>query len=194
MLERIMGVITLKAPVYRAIAEDKSLTSQAGVIVAVIALIQGFCTSFVKVATDGSTSTSFLGGIVGAFTSLVLGLIAWVFSAWLLATIAKMLDGKTDTGEMLRVTGFVAIFGLTGIFNLLALVSQALTCVTSIISLVVFVLSLIGYFIGVREAAEFSTGKAIITAILATIANFIIVVLIGGAVATALAVLVGLAS
>jgi hypothetical protein len=43
-------------------------------------------------------------------------------------------------------------------------------------------LRLIGYIIGVREAGEFSTGNAIITAIIAAIINFLIVVVVGGAI------------
>ncbi len=45
---------------------------------------------------------------------------------------------------------------------------------------IVAILRIIGYTIGVREAAEFTTSKAIITAIIAGIVNFIIVTAIGG--------------
>ena len=184
MLERILGVITLKTPIYRQIADDKTATTQAAMIVVIVTLIQGFCTGLVK-STASGVSVDLLGGLAQAVSNLVLGLIGWVVSAWLLAMIAKALGGKTDTSEMLRVTGFVQVFGLTGILNLAALISPVLICVTSIISIVVLILSLIGYTIGVREAAEFSTGKAVATALVAVIANFLIVVVVGGMIATA---------
>jgi hypothetical protein len=103
-----------------------------------------------------------------------------------LAFVAKQLDGKTSTSEMLRVTGYVSVFGVVSVLNIFRLI-PLLGCLTGLISLVVSLLYLIGYMIGVREAAEFTTGKAIITAVVAVVVNFVIVVLIGGAVITAIA-------
>jgi hypothetical protein len=68
-----------------------------------------------------------------------------------------------------------------------------LACIVGPISFVVAILRLIGYIIGVREAAEFTTVNAIITAIIAAIINFIILVVIGGAVAFTVLVALGLA-
>jgi hypothetical protein len=61
------------------------------------------------------------------------------------------------------------------------------------VSFIVAILKLIGYIIGVREAAEFSTGNAVITAIIAAIINFIIVVAIGGAIIAAILIPLGIA-
>jgi hypothetical protein len=41
MMNRIMGVLTLKAPVYREIADDPAATNQALILVIVVALIGG---------------------------------------------------------------------------------------------------------------------------------------------------------
>ena len=175
MLDRIMGVIMLKAPVYKEIAEDKQGTSQAAIVVVVATLISGFFSGLVKVSQTGTVSVSIVGAILGAILGVIFGLIAWVVAAWVLQFVAKMMGGKTDTGEMMRVTGFVQIFSLVGVLNVAALISAALVCVTGLVGFVVAILSLIGYIIGVREAAEFSTGNAVITAIIAAIVNFIIV-------------------
>ncbi|MBI5034591.1 MAG: YIP1 family protein [Chloroflexi bacterium] len=176
MLDRIMGVVTLKAPVYRGIADDQSATSQAGIIVVIVSLISGFFSGLVSVNTQtGATSVNIVGAVISAIVGLIFGLIAWVVAAWVLQFVAKMLGGKTDTGEMMRVTGYVQIFGLVSILNVLALAGTALSCVTGLLGFVVAILSLIGYIIGVREAAEFSTGNAVITAVIAAIVNFIII-------------------
>jgi hypothetical protein len=170
MFERIMGIITLKAPTYKTVAEDEAATKQAMLIVIVVSLIQGFVVGLLT--PDGGIS--FGSGIIRAIINLALGLAAWYVSAWLLATLAKAFGGKTDTNEMLRVTGYVYIFNLAVILNLAGLISTSLLCITSIIAIVILVLSLIGYVIGVREAAEFSTGNAIVTALIAAIASFLI--------------------
>ncbi len=194
MMDRIMGVLTLKAPTYRAIADDQSATSQAAIIVVIVTLISGFFSGIVSTnASTGSTSVSIVGAILGAIVGLIFGLIGWVVAAWILQFVAKQLGGKTDTGEMLRVTGFVQVFGLVSILNVLALAGTALACITGLIGFVVAILRLIGYVIGVREAAEFSTGNAIITAIIAAIVQFIIVA-IPTAIVAGILVAIGMAA
>jgi hypothetical protein len=183
MIDRLMGVITLKAPTYRQIADDESATSQAAMIVIVVSLIQGFFSGLVQVTTDGVVTTSIVGGVVGAVVGVCLGLLSWFVASWVLATVSTAMGGKTNTGEMLRVTGFVQIFGLISILNALVLVSPALSCVSGLLGLVIGILALIGYLIGVREAAEFDNTKAIIAAIVAAVVNFVITVVLAGIVA-----------
>ena len=190
-MERIMGVIMLRAPVYRAIADDKLGTTPAAIVFVIATLIRGFFDGIVT-SSSGTPTISIGGAFVGAITGLIIGAIAWVFTAWVLAFVAKQLDGKTDFSEMLRVTGYVAVFGVVSVLNIFKII-PVLGCLTGLISFAVAILSLVGYVIGVREAAEFTTGKAIITASVAAIVNFIIVVLIGGAILTALLVAFGLA-
>jgi hypothetical protein len=181
-LDRIMGVITLKAPIYRQIADDQTATSQAAIIVVIAMLVRGFFSGLFKASADGTFGVSVVGAIVGAIVILILGLVGWWVAAWVLQFVAGMFGGKTNTGEMLRVTGYVQVFSLVAVLNILALISPALLCIVGLIGLIVLVLSIIGYVIGVREAAEFSTTNAIITAIIAAVVNFIIVGVIGGAI------------
>jgi hypothetical protein len=178
MFDRIMGIVTLKAPTYKAVAHDEKATREAMMIVIIVSLIQGFVIGLIL--PEGGVSIT--AALMRAVVNLGVGLLSWYVVAWLLAAIAKAFGGKTDINEMLRVTGYVAIFNLAVLLNLAGLIATALLCITSIIGLVILVLSIIGYVIGVREAAEFSTGNAVITAVLAAIANFVIS-LIGGVIA-----------
>lgn len=185
-MDRIMGVITLKAPTYREIADDPNATTTAAIIVAVASLIGGFFTGLVSFDTTTNTSSANLtSGVVVAIVTVIFALIAWFISAWVLAFVAKWFGGKTNTPEMLRVTGYVNIFNLVSVLNILPLITPALGCISAIIGLVAAILRLIGFIIGVREAAEFSTGNAIVTAIIAAIVNFVIL-LIGGLLVAAL--------
>lgn len=186
MFERIMGIVTLKAPTYKAIAKDKSLTQEAMMIVIVVAVVNNLVSGIVNSSIAG---TSMVGGLLQAVVGAIFGLIAWYASAWLLAFVAnKFFQGKTATDEMLRVTGYVYVFNLVGVLSLLGLIAPALLCLTGLVGFAALILSLIGFVIGVREAAEFSTGNAVITAIIVAIAVFIITA-IGGTVA---AIVVGM--
>lgn len=195
-MDRIMGVLTLKAPTYRQIAEDPNATTPAAIIVAVVALLTGFVNGLIQRDTTGQNLLAPNIGlaVVGAIVGVIIALIAWFVTAWILAFVSKWFGGKTNTQEMLRVTGFVEIFAIVGVLSILALVSPALLCIVGIIGFVAAILRLIGYIIGVREAAEFSTGNAIITAIIAAIINFLIVVTIGAIVLGAIAGAMGLAN
>jgi hypothetical protein len=189
-----MGVITLKSPIYRQIADDKTATGQAALIVVIALLIRGFFEGLARINPQtGTVSVSIVGAIVGAIVAVIIGLIAWVVAAWVLAFVAKTLGGKTDTNEMLRVTGYVEIFSIVAVLDILLLGGSALAIIVGLISLIVAILKLIGYIIGVREAAEFSTGNAIVTAIIAAIVNFIIYALIGGAILAAILIPLGIA-
>jgi hypothetical protein len=174
MIERIIGVVTLKANVYKTIAEDPAATMEAWVIFAVTTVIAKFI---------GGIGTNVIWPVI---IGLIIGAIGLFFTAWVLAKVAGALGGKTDTNEMLRVTGYVSVFGIVGVLSILILITPFFACLTVPISLAVFVLYVIGFTIGVREAAEFSTTNAIITAVVAVIVNFIVVFLIGGAILAAI--------
>ena len=79
---------------------------------------------------------------------------------------------------MLRVAGFIQVFGLVSGFSLVALINPAITFVNPLIALAILGLSLVGYFVGVRQVAKLSTDKAIITAILVSVASFVIMFLV----------------
>ncbi len=194
MLDRIIGVINLKAPVYRQIADDKTATGQAAIVVVISLLIARFFGGLVSIDPQTNAVTvNFVGAIVATIIGLIFGLIGWVVAAWILQFVAKQFGGKTDTGEMLRVTGFVQVFDIVSAVNVLLIAGPVLSCLTGLIGLVVAILHIIGYVIGVREAAEFSTGNAIITAVIAAIVQFIIVFVIGAAIVAAILIPLGIA-
>lgn len=183
MLEKLIGIITLKAPIYRQIADDPSQTQAAGLIVGAVSVLLGLSNGLsFMVRAHGS----FLVVILTVIVAIVMGFLAWLASGWLLATIAKAMGGKTDTGEMLRVTGYVRTFDLVSVLSLVSLVSPLLGCVTGPIMIVAGLASIVGYVIGVREAAEFSTGNAIVAAIIAGLVSLLFTVVIAGAVVTAM--------
>ena len=149
-MDRIMGVITLKAPVYRQIAEDPSATRTAGIIVVIASLISGFSWGLVSIDPNtGGVIINFLGAIVGAVVIGALGLLAWFVASWILALVANALGGKTDLQEMLRVVGYVAVFGVVSAVLLLAAFIPFLGCLVGIIAFILAILQIIGYFVGV---------------------------------------------
>lgn len=180
MLNRLIGVLTLKAPVYKEIAEDKSATITAAIIVVVMALITGILGALILAmvgsAVPAGATTVSTNPVIYTIRTVITAIISWLIGGWVIAFVSKtFFGGKTDTGEMLRVFGFTQIFQIIGI----------VPCLGTIVALV---LSLIAAVIGIREASEFDTTKAILTAVVAFIILIIVSVILG-----TLLALVGLA-
>src|SRR5438067_13581907 len=100
MVNRIIGIVTFKAPVYKEVAEDPKATQEAIMIAVAMAILTGILSGLILPAGRG-----FLGAFI---VSVVNTLIFWVIGAFLLAWVAKQFfQGKTDFNEMLRVTGYI---------------------------------------------------------------------------------------
>ena len=128
LVDRLKGVVTFKAPVYKAIAEDTTATNNSAIIVIVVSVIVGI--------VNGAISGSLIGGLI---TQVLAGVVGWAFSSWLTAFVAKkFFSGDTNTGEMLRVFGHSYIFQLLGIIPVIGPIIGS-------------VLQAIGNFFGVRE-------------------------------------------
>jgi len=177
MFNRILGIITFKSSMYLTIAKDGAATRQATILVAVVAFVQWLCSNMVTSLANG-VGINFGGSILSLLITIIFGLIVWLVTGWLLAVIANAFGGKTSAGEMLRVAGFVQVFGLLSIFSLVALVSPSLTFVNILIAIAMIGLMLGGYFVGARKVANLSTDKAIVTAFLVSVAGLFILFLL----------------
>jgi hypothetical protein len=165
LMQRIMGVITLKAPVYKDIASDPKATPQARNVVIIVAILAAIFNG----ATGVIFGNGLIAGIVLAVIALASVLISWFIGAWALAFVAKtFFKGQTETQNMLRVTGF------TTVFQVVTYVLGIIPCVGAIGALIGSILQIIGNIIGIREAGGLDTTKAILTAIIAGVVVFII--------------------
>lgn len=167
MLDRIIGVVTLKPSTYREIADDQNATGQAAIIVVVMALFSGIVGAIVLGAASSflpPEAAGQAGSPIGtAIRTIINQIISWFIGGWVIAFVSKtFFGGKTNTGEMLRVFGFTQVFGVLGI----------IPCLGTIAALV---LSLVAAVIGIREASEFDNTKAILTGVVA----FVILLIVG---------------
>lgn len=181
LTERIIGVVTFKAPIYREIADDTEATATAAIIVILVAVITGLISGLFIPAQiqaqlqqnpEGQQAFAELGIDPGAWnpalTAIAIGivqpitaLISWAITSWLNALIAtRFFQGRTDTSEMMRIFGFTSIFNIIGLIPFLGLIGWCL--------------SVIGNVIGIREAAEFDLGKAMLTMVVSLIITLLI--------------------
>ncbi len=168
----------LRAPIYRELAHDTKGTMQAALVVIVVAFVVGAIAAYgANLQLFGASGAGVAGAPAESSKPLARGivmviqeLLIWGAGAFVIAAVAKnVFQGKTDTGEMLRVFGFTRVFQILlvlGVFN---------GTLAAIVSIAGLALSIAGSVIGIREATGFTTGKAAIVGIFAIVLVAIVI-------------------
>ncbi len=162
-VERMIGAATLDIGTYEEVEHDLDATAQAAYVVAIVA---------VCAAIGGASHGT--GGIIGRPIAALIGWLIWSGVTYVIGT--RILDGTATWGEMLRTIGFAHAPGVLYVFAGLPLLGSS-------VGVLVGLWMLVAGVVAVRQALDFSTGKAIVTVLLGWLA--------GVAVAIAVAVVVG---
>jgi len=157
----MIRAMKLEATLYEEVEGDKSANVQAGLVVLIVSIA----------AAIGAGLSGVSGGFLAAVWGLVIALLGWLLWALVVYLIgAKLIKGKqtqSSWGEVARTIGFA---NSPGVFNILAFIPV----LGAIISIVVFVWSLIAGIIGVRAALDFSTTRAVITVVIGWLVMFLL--------------------
>jgi hypothetical protein len=146
LIERMKGAALLNTAIYEEVEADTTATGQAALVV-VIASVSS------AIGASG-------GGLTWALGSLLLAIIGWLLWAGVTYLVGVHLFGGTATWlELLRTLGFANAPGVLGILGLFPLLGSA-------ISLAIMLWMLVCGVIAIRQALDFSTEKAILTALL----------------------------
>lgn len=146
MTQRMMGAATLDSAVYEEVEADTGATSQAAIVVGIVAIA-----SAIGAAGGG------IGAAIGSLIAAFLGWLAWAGITYLIGD--KVFGGTATWGELLRTLGFAQSPGVLYILGFVPVLGTLLRFVVGIWILVAGV-------IAIRQALDFSTGKAIATALL----------------------------
>jgi len=150
MLDRMKGAALLDTATFTEVEHDTSLTSQAAGVVVLVALAKAV----------GSWDVGLTSAIAAALASL-LGWVVWAGVTYLIGD--KVLGGTATWGELLRALGYAQAPGILMVFGILPLFGGLLAVTVSVWTLVAGI-------VGIREALDFSTGKALLTALLGWLA------------------------
>lgn len=161
-LDRMKGAAFLDVDTYEEVEADKTSTPEAGGVVALVAV----ATAIGAVGAGGASATI----IAGALISAVVGWLLWAGITYIIGD--KMLGGTATWGELLRTLGFAQSPGILLVF-------AAVPGLHVIVSLLVGVWQLVTCVIAIRQALDFGTGKAILTAITSVIVIAITKLVIG---------------
>jgi hypothetical protein len=154
MTERMIGAATLNIPTYEEVEHDTTATSQAAIVVGIVA-----------VASAIGGIGGGLGGVVAGLIGAYIGWLIWAGVTYLIGD--KVFGGTATWGELLRTLGFAQSPGILYILAVIPVLGW-------IVRFVVWIWLLIAGVVAIRQALDFSTGKAVLTAILGFIAYVIV--------------------
>jgi hypothetical protein len=161
--ERMIAAALLKSDVYEELEADADATRSAAMVVVLVSLA-----SALGGARAGMTAA--LAGLIAA----LLGWLVWSGVTYLIGD--KLLGGTATWGELLRTIGFAQAPGMLAVFGLIPGAGGVLRTVIGIWTLVAVI-------IAIRQALDFGTGRAILTAVLgflAYVALGVLVAMLGG--------------
>jgi len=144
--DRMRGAAMLDIATYEEVEHEDSLTTQAALVVILAAVARG-----IGGADEGSTGI--IAGVIGA----LVGWLLWAGITYLIGD--KLLKGTATWGELLRTLGYAQAPGVLLVLGILPLLGGPVRAIVGIWLLVTGI-------VAIRQALDFTTGKAILTAFL----------------------------
>ena len=160
IVDRMKGAAMLDVPTYEEVEADTTATGQAAVVVGVVAV----CSAIGAIGRGGP-------GIISALLLAFVGWLLWAGITYLIGD--KLLGGTATWGELLRTLGFAQAPGILSILGIIPFVG-------GLVRFVVFLWLLATGIVAISQALDFSTGKAVVTALLGWLTVAIITALLGG--------------
>lgn len=143
-LEKLYRAVILDSELYEEVEADKSLTRQALMTVALVAMIEGIF----------SLGAQNQGLLIGLSQSILGSITRWVMWAFFIAFVGTRIlpepETESNTGELLRTLGFAYAPGVLYVF-------ASLPIIGSIVQLLVPLWQLAAMVVAVRQALDFSS-------------------------------------
>lgn len=167
---RMLRAAKLDIHLYEEVEADTTATSQAFLAVILVSLATGIGAGIAGLGTKGGIW--FLWGLLGGLIASIIGWLAWSFFTYIIGTkLFKGPETSATWGELLRTIGFSNSPGVLRIFSFIPFLGGIIAFGASIWALIAGV-------IAVRQALDFSTGRAIVTCIVGWIIYMLIVFLV----------------
>ena len=152
MLERMLRAARLESSLYEEVEADPTAGGQALFIVVAVGLISALG---MALAYPGDQS---VGAVIANVISTVLSWVVWAFlTLWIGKTFLAGEETQSDMGEMLRTLGFAHTPQLLVGLVFIPVAGPVLALLGSLWKLVAGI-------VAIRQALDFSTSRAILTA------------------------------
>jgi len=159
LVDRMRGAAMLNVATYEEVEADTKATGQAAIVVVIVAI----CSAIGAVGRGGP-------GIIAAPIAAVLAWLLWAGITYVVGD--KLLKGTATWGELLRTLGFAQAPGVLLVLGIVPVLGRLVIFVVSIWTLVTGI-------VAIRQALDFGTGKAVLTAFLSWLAVVAVTAMLG---------------
>ncbi len=168
MLERILRVFKLDRTVFAEVEHDESATTQAAIVVAIVAALSVIGTIIQMLfSLIRGGKPDFGGMILSVVVTFVVTFINWaIWSGVTYLVGTKLFKGEATFGEMLRVIGFAYAPRMLGI----------VPCIGGIVG---GIWSLIASYFAIKEGLDLDDTGTIVTILVGWLVTVVISVIVG---------------
>ena len=170
-MDRIIKALTFKTEVYAEVENDVTFTNTAWIIVAVVSLLNQLGTR---------ASTNFGNWLLGAVIGTVFAIIGFAVAAYIINLVGRaVFKAEVDFGELVRTLGLAYVWQIVGLIGILGAFSVALACITAPLLFIGWIVTVIAWFVAVKEALDLDWVPTIVTVFLGWIALVVVNLLAG---------------
>jgi hypothetical protein len=144
-VKRLLGAATFSVPIHEEVEHDRSATGQAAGVVGLVAIA----------AALGAWELG-PGGLIAGVGGAYAGWALWSATCYLVGV--QLFEGVADWGELLRTIGFAQAPGILLVFGIMPGIG-------TVLYLAVLVWMIGTVLVAIRQALDFSTGRALATAL-----------------------------
>ena len=169
LFDRMIRAARLDVSLYEEVEADERATTQAFTVVMLSSICAGIGTG-IREAVMGHGPGRIGIGLVGGMASAFVVWFIWSFVTYFIGT--KVFGSTASFGELLRTIGFSNSPGVLLILSFIPILG-------GLVSFAVSIWQLMSMVVAVRQALDFTTGKAVLTCIVGWIVATVLLVIIG---------------
>jgi hypothetical protein len=153
----------LDVATYEEVEADESATGQAAVVVALAAVASAI----------GAIGRGGLTGMIMGLVMAIVGWLAWAGITYFVGT--RLFKGTATWGELLRTIGFAQAPGILLVLAIIPVLGM-------LVRIAVTIWVLVAGIVAIRQALDFDTGKAVMTALVGWLVMVVLTAIVGGSV------------
>jgi hypothetical protein len=169
LIDRMIRAARLDVSLYEEVEAEERATTQAFIVVMLSSICSGIGAAIGEAVAGqgpGRIGVGLIGGLVSDF-------VVWCIWSGITYFVGTMVfGGSASFGELLRTIGFSNAPGVL-------LIASFVPFVGGLISFTVWVWRLVAMVVAVRQALDFTTGKAVLTCVVGWIVAIVVLVIIG---------------
>lgn len=171
MWNRMVRAARLESDLYEEVEADAGATGQAFAVVILVSVASGIGLGIGGAISDGGVF--FVWGLLLGIVASIVGWLVWAaITYWIGSTIFRVPETEATYGQLLRTLAFAQSPGAIKVLSFIPILG-------GLIVLVAAVWTLVAGVIAVRQALDFSTGRAIGTVVVGWVAYAVILMLVG---------------